>query len=906
MKVSKFKKSYLVCCIGVILSNHGVAVAAEQQQTELKDVETITVSGVRGSIVRSLANKYADKNISDSISSEDIGKFPDLNLSESLQRIPGVTINRNMNGEGSQINVRGLGPEFTRVEINGMTAPGGGSAGRLGTNGGGRGFSFELLPSELFSNAAVTKSADASQSEGGLAGVVTLDTPKPLDHQGLKFSSSLQGNYSDVTKEFDPRAFVTVSNNIDDKLGFSAALAHSKSNFRTDGAENGVWRPLSALVPDVDAEKADWLVANGTRLYSFMEERENTAGTVAFQYSPNDTLEVTLNGIYAKLSNQKAAHRNDIPIEHWGIQPVWDSLVEENGVIVEGTFDNVQHRVGPRITDTEDKFFQTSLTAEWKPNDNWEVRPYIGFSSREADRKQSLLSFKLNNDEGKNVPGTMSYKVRGDYVDFNSSLTDFSSNPEDFSLNVLIFRPSVDESEEVTSKLDFTRYIDHEIVNQIDFGVRYSGQNKKVVEQDYRIGRLGGFNPNSGPSLADSMIMLDHDVNGADPSSANSMFSVDPNGFQSVWFENGIVSPTGTSLVPGTAVMNRAASAALNSYEVEEKTLNAYVQADLEWDDLSANVGVRVVKTEQNVDGFTTALGGIDPISFESDYTEVLPSASLRYEATEGIVLRAAYSKTLTRPNLPDLAPSERIFAPDVNSATGKRGNPDLKPFTSDNFDFSAEWYFEDEGLLSANFFYKDLDGLIDTTTFTAQRSFLTQLSPDIVTGDVLFTQPSNGASASIKGFEVAYQQPFSFAPEGFLQDFGLIVNFSKTESDADFGIENDVRSVGLPGLSPTSFNTSLYFDNGKLDAKLSYAWRERYLAQTADDFGEPRFMDDYGQLDFSANYSYSDNLQVQFQLLNITDENMVAKTFNQNAGYLPYGVTDLNRRALVGVRYSF
>jgi len=912
VKSIKFKKSYLVCCMAITLGHGGMVYAAEQQTNKevAEDVETITVTGVRGSIVRSLSNKFADSNVSDSISSEDLGKFPDMNLSESLQRIPGVTINRNVNGEGSQINVRGLGPQFTRVEINGMTGPGSGTSGRLGTNGGGRGFSFELLPSELFSSATVTKSSDASQSEGGLAGVVTLETPKPLQHQGMKFSTSLQGSYSDVTEEVDPRAFITVSNNIDDKFGIAVALAHSSSNFRTDGAESGAWRPLSAItqddVVDPNSEVGQALVANGTRLYSFREERDNTAGTLALQYRPTDTLELTFTSLYATLSNNKAAHRNDIPLENSDVQPIMDSLVVENGVIVEGSFDNVQHRVGPRVTDSDDTFLQTSFTADWEVNDDWTITPYIGYTKRETERLQSLLSFRANTDTGGIAPGTLSYKVRGDYVDFNSDLTDFSSNPEDFSLNVLIFRPSEDKTTETTAKVDFTRYFDHDYVSQVDFGVRYSVNEKNVVEQDYRIARGAGFNPNAGPSLADSMIMLDFDVEGADPSFANKMFSVDPSGYQDVWFQDGVVSPTGSSLIPNTVVSNRAGSAALNSYNVEEKTLNAYVKVDLEWEDFTANVGVRYVQTDQNVDGYTTATGNIDPISFTSDYSEVLPSASLRYQAAEGVILRAAYSKTLTRPDLPDLAPSERIFAPDVNSATGVRGNPELEPFTSNNFDFSAEWYFNEEGLLSANIFKKDLDGLIDTTTFTANRDFVTQLSPEVFNGDVFFTQPSNGASASIKGFEIAYQQPFTFAPEGILQNFGLMVNFTKTESDADFGIENDVRSSGLPGLSPTSYNASLYYDDGQLDARLSYAWRERYLAQTSDDFGEPRFVDDFGQLDFSANYSFSDNLQVQLQVLNVTDESVVAKTFVHDKGYLPYGVTDLNRRLLLGVRYSF
>ena len=908
----KLKKNVLICFMMAIVAHNGMAFSQKRQFNKAgnDDVEIIVITGVRGSLARSLANKFSDSNVSDSISAEDLGKFPDLNLSESLQRIPGVTINRNMNGEGSQINVRGLGPQFTRVEINGMTAPGNGISGRLGQNGGGRGFSFELLPSELFSSATVTKSSDASQSEGGLAGIVTLETPKPFQQQGLKFSSSLQGNYSDVTEDVDPRVFITVSNNIDDKFGITVALAHSRSSFRSDGAENGAWRPLSAItqddVVDPDSEIGKALVANGTRLYSFLEERDNTAGTLALQYRSCDKLTLTFNSIYAKLSNNKVAHRNDIPLENNDVQPLIESLVVENGVIVEGSFDHVQHRVGPRITDTDDTFLQTSLSADWDINDDWKVTPYVGYTKRDTERLQSLLSFRANTDTGAIAPGVLSYKVRGDYVDFDSTLTDFSSNPEDFSLNVLIFRPSVDETEEITTKLDFTRYLDHEYIDQIDFGLRYTVNEKNVTEQDYRIAREAGFNPNSGPSLAESMIMLDYAVDGGDPRFAGTMFSVDPNGYQDVWFKDGVVSPTGTSLIPNTRVSNRASSAALNSYNVEEKTFNIYVKATLDWEDVTANLGVRYIRTTQNVDGYTTALSTIEPVSFSSDYNDVLPSASLRYEVSKGVILRVAYSITLTRPNLPDLAPSERIFAPDVNSATGVRGNPELKPFTANNVDFSAEWYFHEEGLLSANFFKKDLDGLIDTMTFTANRDFVTQLSPEIFNGDVFFTQPSNGASASIKGFEIAYQQAFTFAPEGILQNVGFIANFTKTDSDADFGIENDVRRFGLPGLSPTSYNASLYYDDGKLDAKLSYAWRERYLAQTYADFGEPRYVDDFGQLDFSVNYSVNDKLQIQVQVSNVTDEKMIGKTFRQESGFLPYGVTDLNRRFLLGVRYSF
>jgi TonB-dependent receptor len=908
MSPVRFKRCLLASAITLLSSSF--------VQAQNNGLEEVLVTGVRATVIQSLEQKEQSQQITDSISAEDLGKFPDLNLSESLQRIPGVTINRNVNGEGEGINVRGLGPQFTRVEINGVTAPSNGSSGRLGQNGGGRGFNFELLPAELFTNATVAKSSSAAQSEGGLAGVVTLETPKPLDYSGFKLSTSVQGNYNDVVQDVDPRAFITLSNNVDDVFGVSAAIAYSDSSFRSDGAENGVWRSLDTLTENSPAEyqpaynntSGDALVANGTRRYTFLEDRESLAGTFSVQYRPSDNLEVSLNSIYAELSSDKVAHRNDIPLENKDVQPDYDSLVIDDGVVVAGSFNNVQHRVGPRITDIDDEMLQVSVDAKWTPNDNWTVTPYLGYSNRDTDRAMDLLSFRANTETGAIAPGVLSYQRRGDYVDFSSSLTDFVTDPEDYSLNVLIFRPTVDEDEELTAKLDFERSFDVGSLQNVKFGVRSSDRTKTVNAQDYRLSRVSGANQNLGPTLADVITYLDVDVDGADPSFSSQMYSVNPDTYQDVFFVGGEVSPTASSNYPELSfVENRPKSAASNSYEVNEDTQNAYIEGDFLAGPATLNVGLRLVHTEQKVEGsIVNASGQIEGVAKSSSYTEYLPSASLRYELQEDLIFRATYSTTLTRPNLPDLRPSETIFAPDANSATGTLGNSELKPFTSDNFDVGLEWYFEEEGLLAVNVFYKDLAGLIDTKTITETRDFTTQLGEEVINGDVLFTQAENGASASIEGLEFSVQKRFNFLPQQWMQNIGGIFNYTYADSEADFGIENDVRSSGLPGLSRNSFNASLYYDDGNLDARISYAWRERYLAQTSDDFGLPRFIDDYGQLDLSANYQITDSLQAQLQFLNLTDENLVATTYNQDAGYLPYGVTDLNRRVIVGVRYSF
>ena len=224
---------------------HAQTAPAPDQKSGPPAEDEIVVTGFRASLEKSLDIKRSAAGIVDAITAEDMGKFPDLNLSESLQRIPGVTLVRNANGEGQSINLRGLGPQFTRVEIDGMTGLPNGTSGRFGVDEGGRAFNFEILASELFDKAEVYKTATPDQTEGGLAGVVQLETPKPFDHKGFKISAGTLGSYSQNTGKIDPRLSLLVSQNWGDVFGIAASVAYSHTRFATDTAEAGSWRPFS-------------------------------------------------------------------------------------------------------------------------------------------------------------------------------------------------------------------------------------------------------------------------------------------------------------------------------------------------------------------------------------------------------------------------------------------------------------------------------------------------------------------------------------------------------------------------------------------------------------------------------------------------------------------------------------
>jgi iron complex outermembrane receptor protein len=891
-------RSTTLTILGVAAAAPAFAQTAPAADPAKQDSEII-VTGVRGSVQRSLAIKRDAKGIVDAITAEDIGKFPDLNISESLQRIPGVALDRNVNGEGQSINLRGLGSEFTRVEINGMSGTSNGTGGRFGNSEGGRGFNFEILASELFSKATVYKTSAADQDEGGLAGLVRLETPKPFDSRDLKIAGSLQGNYSDIANVVDPRGALLISKNFNDVFGIAASLAYSDTTFRSDTAEGGSWRPFAGAntgtTRGTDAQRAA-LNANGPRYYHFKEERETIGATLALQFRPSEKLLFTVDGIYASLNGDRLALRDDAAIEGGINAPV--SATIEDGIITSGQFTGVQQRVGANFLKTDEELYQVSGRAEWQATERLTVRPFIGYSRREADRKFDLYSFRLAQN-GVFDPGVVSYTKRDNFVDFSSTATDFASRPQDFLFNVFIFRPSTDQDKELLGRLDFEQTFDSALTS-IKFGGRYSDRTKTRIATQTRLQRSAGVATTVPPSLAAASTLVDYNVRGSGPNAPTQLLSVDEAAVRAAFFPGG-------NAVAGTFVRPLTGFDAQQSYEIAEETVNAYVMADFEIDKFSLNTGVRFVSTRQTSTGNTVAnlflpTQTITPISRSKTYSAFLPSITARYNAADDVIVRAAYSRTITRPNLQDLAPSETVAGIDAGGGTGTRGNPNLDPYLSDNLDVGVEWYFASEGLLAANLFYKKIDGFIDTRTFTETRTYPRQADGVLVTGPILFTEPVNGVSATIKGFELAAQSRLDFLP-GALKNFGVIANYTFNDSSADFAVVNDVRSRGLPGLSRNSFNAVLFYDDGRFDARLAYAWRDRYLAQFSDDFGIPRFTDSFGQLDFNASYAVTEQFTLQLQATNITN----AQAINQSSGlFLPYGVAQLDRRVLFGLRFNY
>lgn len=897
-----FKRTQIsLAALAVITASqvaYGQALAAAPAPSDTNAV--VVVTGIAGSVESALNQKRRSTNFVEAITAEDIGKFPDLNLSESLQRVSGVTLERNNVGDGSAINLRGLGPQFTAVTINGMEGVSSGTDSNFGNSSGSRGFNFEILPSELFTNAVINKSVNATQIEGGLAGVVELQTLRPLDQKGFRFISSAKGNYSDKSGKVDPRLTVSVSNNWNRVFGLSASIAVADTEYRSDSTQGGSYRPFAAVNSGTRASDGIRAldVANGPRYMRYDDKRKTIGATTTGQWRPSRDLEVTADLLYGKLSSNRNITRDDAATESGVNAPL--STTVESGLITGGQFTGVQQRVGTNHLTTDEDLGQATLQAVWRPDDAWTIKPFVGYAKRKASRTWDLYSFRLAKN-GAFDPGVVSYNIRGNQLDFSSTATDFSSNPNDFLFNVFVARPSTDTDKERTAKLDFEREFDAgSLLTSLKFGFRTTAHDKDTELSQSRLNRVAGTAITTPPSLGSVFSHGDFHVAGGGSSVPASLLIVDPGKIASVFYPGG-------APVAGTVTAKLTAYGAQQTYAIGEDTSNAYVAGTFDIAGATVDAGVRYVHTKQTSNGYKVenanlATQRISPVSYTNTYSEFLPSANLRYEFTPKVLMRAAYSQTLTRPDLNQLAPSETVAGIDQSGGTGARGNPALQPYKSKNYDIGLEWYVDKASMLGATVFRKDIGGFIDTRTFTETRSFPRQADGAIVTGPITFSQPVNGVSAKVNGIELTGQTLFTFLPEGWMRKVGAIVNYTYTKSSANFGVLGDVRSSGLPGLSKNSYNTSLYYDDGTFDTRLSYAWRGKYLAAFSDDFGVPRFRNPYGQVDLTASYKITKRLSLQLDVLNLTKSQFVDRS---SAKYYPYGVIDLDRRILIGARYA-
>jgi len=957
--------SILAASIALALSVSPVA--AQQQQDpkpaaeEAKDLDTITVVGTfRQSLAKALDEKRDSTDQIDSIVAEDIGKFPDLNLAESLQRIPGVSIDRDA-GEGRSITVRGLGPDFTRVRINGMEALS--TTGGTDSSGGanrGRGFDFNVFASELFSNLTVRKTQSASIEEGSLGATVDLRAARPFDYEGFNATVTGQMGYNDLSEKWNPRASALVTNTwADGKVGALLSLSYSKRDLLEEGFSAVRWEPSTAsggfcspvgVTPANPASGAGSSATNcGTGIprpantpasvaayqtamapgvfhprlprygrLTHEQERLGVTGSVQFRFGDDTTL--SLDGMYSRFdATRQEDFLETISFSRTAAQggkpqtEVVAAEVDSRGNMVYGLFNNVDVRSESRFDDLSTKFTQFTMDLEHKFSDRLSMDVIAGRAKSNFDNPtQTTVTFDIQNVDGyawdfrnDDRAPTITYPFD---VNSPAAWQWVSSPPSNSTGSEIRIRPLGTDNIFDTAQVNFAFIADPNVTfkaglswKKFDFNTfefrRASETSVPALPAGTTLAdiskALTGFGQGLGQSGPSGWLIPDLDK-------IASLFNIYCN------CNTGV--PGGdfslASITNGNARGN-------NRMVIEEDT-GGYVQMDFDIDfldrPLRGNMGVRYAKTDIEATGYLATGGGLE-VTVRNDYSDWLPSMNLAWSVHDDVMLRFGMAKVMARPQLPNLSPGGTV---NTTLRTITTGNPYLEPFRADTYDFSAEWYFAEDSLLSAALFYKDIGTYIQTLRET--RPYNTTGLPDSLLppgmpNDTPFevTSSVNTPGGPLKGFELNYQHAFRFLP-GIWGNFGTLLNYTHVESEIDYAISptsNTYVTANLVNLSPDAYNATLYYEDDKFSARVSGSYRDDYLqrvpGQNTNDVEGKR---ETFNVDMSMTYNFSEHLALTLEGINLTDE--FNDQFVDSVGDRPSVYHHTGRQFYLGFRYQF
>ena len=920
--------------------------ATAQPDDQADEVEEIVVTGFRASLANALNIKRRETGMVDAISAEDIADFPDTNLAESIQRIPGVSIDRDA-GEGRTITVRGLGPDFTRTRINGIEAQATtGATDSSGSVNRGRGFDFNVFASELFNNITVRKTASAEVEEGSLGATVDLRTSRPFDSGGANQTVlSAQYGWNDLSEEWSPRYAGLISRTwMDGRLGALASLAYSDKDSIEEGFSSVRWGPANGdngfqngSVLGSATTQAGLFHPRIPRYGRLTHGQERLGGTLSLQARPNsDRTLFTFDALYSKLDST----RNEQFLEAWSLSrnasqggkpqvDIVDYVVDpETGELVYMKLDDMDLRTESRFDQLETTFQQYTFNVEHEFTDNLKFSGTVGRSKSEfANPLQVNAIIDRQDTDGYSWDFRQSRDLPLIVYGFDVA------NPASWSFT----GPAAGAPQ---TELRLSSSYQTNIYTTAEGGLEWmvtdnltlkgGASYKEFISTGTGYARTSNVAPAlpAGTSVASVTGLLTGFGRGLDlpAGSATSWVVPDLEALRALWkwdcnCNTGVAG--GDFRLLG---LDNGSTALANWREVTEKDTGFWVQAD--WNmtlgnmPFRGNVGVRQVKTEIDSLGFS-AVGGVAVAAPGShEYDDTLPSLNMSLEPFENVMVRFGAAKVMARPPVTSLIPVFTLSALTAPNPSASLGNVELEPFRAKTYDLSFEWYFAPESLLSFAYFYKDISTYVQTTIQNLTYAQLTALNPVAFPAGggrdpnqlYVYSTPTNSEGGPLKGWEVSYQQPFRFLP-GFLSNLGTQLNYTHVESEIEY-CTTAACTVTVPAdlvnLSPNAWNATLYYDDGKLNARVSAAYRDGYYQQIPAANGGSRGIAVTGKsetlsIDASASYQLTDKASISIEGINLTDE-----PNRQYHGELggnrdsTYVYHHTGRQVFAGIRYKF
>ncbi len=901
----------------------------------------VVITGYRKSLADARKIKRDSTIEKDAIVAEDMAKFPELNLAESLQRLPGVEITREA-GEGREIALRGLGPDFARVQLNGMEVLGNDDSAMdsRGQRSRDRAFDFNIFASELFSKVEVEKTYQASQNEGGMAGTVGLFTGKPFDYPvGAKGAITVKDGTNEYTKDNQPRIAALYSYNWGNKFGALVSVAYNRRETTEEGHDNYNYDILSQsdaqqLVKNgldishlTSAQQTQFLngglyIPDGNRISSFDSKQQRLGITAALQWRPEENLLFTLDALHGEFTTHRDEyHLASRPLasgtESWAFDTAagspWPSIfqtpssitnlvVDKNNYVTDIAVNNSTFGSEHRRELNENRFNQFALTGKWDVNDKLSFDGHVGYERSTYD---TPYDDKLYMRAKGNI--VANYGTNGQSVSFSYPNSDLT-NPANYAMDDFYYRAFYNESE--LSEGVFNARYNLNDVWTLKAGVAYhhflnSGANF------YYDGNVNGTNGETqGTSVADISSVF-----------TNSFGSWLVGNYDAAFAKYDEYHRLG----PKPDGVGGTIQDIEQVYTVTEGTVSDYVQAD--WDThllgkrFRGNIGLRGYNTETDskgwIQGDNYAYLGTENV--KGHYSGVLPAMNAVLDLTPDVLVRFAATKNLNRPTLSALAAegsategNDGCDAPASGPNDCKievsRGNPDLKPFTDDTLDFALEYYFGKVGFMGASVFQKAIKNYITSETIgvdgTGGQPILfsqTGVSPGVIAGATANTQVydftmsvNDPKTHRLTGVELAIQSQFFFLP-GLWKNFGGVLNYTHIDADQ-----------ALTGISPTSANATLYYETSQWGARVSANYRSRYFTSY-----DPTSVMSTGTqgyqattyVDAAAFYNISPKLQLTFDAINLT--NQKDTQFWGQPEYL-YNQNQSGTTYMVGLGYKF
>ncbi|MGO2169331.1 MAG: TonB-dependent receptor [Pseudoalteromonas sp.] len=867
---------------------------AQDNENKEQAMEQIVVTG---SYIKSLEKaidlKRENIGFSDSIVASDIADFPEQNLAEALQRMPGVTIERNK-GLGQKVNVRSLPSEFTFVSINNLATASG---------SGGRDVEFDMFASEIIQSVTVKKSPTAADEEGGIAGSVAITTARPFDYEGRKMVASFEGAYNEISEQTDPKFAFLASDTFGD-WGALASIAYSERTNRTDSNSGIDFRPLSRWLEKsgssqwqadqaADVLERDTGITINDRLdsdetsrvvflnkvgdRSYLTEQEKWGATLSLQYKPSSEFSLTFDGLLGSFDDHEdeydaAAYAASSVSSLERVNQYDSSTLSDYGITVLTDVDYAatQHEFLSKENSSDTDYQQFSIAMDWIVG-QWDINGLFGYSGADKSIESTNLKHTAYRATRSRYTSTGAETIPSDSAD----TFDMYNSPEAYLFDYNEVNREAISDDKYAAQLDFTRQLNlafFPALSKVQFGARYTDKSK---ERNY------GSNRVTGPSAGDTSWVGTRTL--ADSELTNITDLVNGGEYLSE-----VPSKQGWSQISNSYARDQLRYEGFGVdfeedqyYQVEEKTTAIYAMADFVFDigDMPAtlNTGVRYIDTDvnssgyhqvQNDDGSTNYTS--EPVSKNGHYTDLLPSINFTLELNDDLILRTAASETLMRPALTDIAYKRTVS---LSEFKYRDGNPDLQPTYADQWEVGLEWYLEEGGILAVSYFEKEIEGVVRESLTGVVEGVTKYNDNGTVDGvyDFDVYQKVNAEGAyDVSGVEFVAQIPF-VRFHNLLDGFGINANYTTLDNSltgsSDLGIPTPPE-----GLADETFNLTFYYENESFDARISYNYKDKYVEYIELDM-YPVYRDAYGQTDVSLGYNINNSMKVTLEGINITDE---------------------------------